>query len=328
MRLLRVEVRRLVARALVLVALLAGLAGAGLWIVGAVLSTQPMTEQQRADAERFYQQELASWEEHGEEQVADCLEQQAAEREASGDETIDYGCDQMEPQREWFFFEPPPLDETLPGLQSSAALLVVFVALVVGVTATAAELSTGTMSTWLTFVPRRLRVFTSKVVAPAVVAVPVALLLMGLHLAGTWLVYDVRGLADGMTSAAWGDAFAAVGRTVALAAVTGALGAALGLLLRRTAVVLGVLVVYAIVVEGMLRWSLQGLQPLLASLNLQAFIQDGADYWMQTCTVEATGTMCESVTRTHSLGAAGLYLGVVTAVVLLVAALDFRRRDI
>src|SRR5690606_8532331 len=114
------------------------------------------------------QWELArqDWEEHGAEQIEECEEAEAAESEIAGEE-LDFGCAEMAPQREWFFWEPPPFGDFLVGALQVAQVLMCLVALMVGVTFVAAEFSTGSIGTWLTFEPRRFAVFGSKLAATA-----------------------------------------------------------------------------------------------------------------------------------------------------------------
>ncbi len=326
MRLLAVEVRRLTARALVLVAVLGGLAGIAFALVGVAQTVRPMDAQQLAEAERMYEQELEHWAEHGEEMVEGCLEEQERARSDTGDPTLDHGCHDMEPRLDWFIWMPPPLHDQLPWEQSSVAYLVLFVSLAVGTTATAAEMSTGAMATLLTFVPRRLRVYAAKLAAPALVMAPVTALLLGAHLLGTWLLYDGADLADGMTSHHWGEAAAVLGRTVAACVLVAALGAALGILARRTAVVLGGFIAYVVAVEGL--GAALGVRTWLLALNLEGFLRGGTEDWTQVCEVTEAGTLCEGVAVPHTLTQSAIYLAVLAVVVIGGTALVFRRRDL
>lgn len=325
-RLLAVELRRLFSRRLVVLAMLAAVAVAGLVVAVTWNSVQPMSPAEVEQAETFYQQQLDYWEENGEEQVADCLEQEEIEAERTGQE-VDFGCEQQEPQREWFFPTVPPLHETLPGLLLGVSLLLAFVALVVGTTFTAAELSTGAMSTWLTFEPRRLRVYASKVAAAAIGVIPVAVMVIGAAIGGAWLANNSQGLTDGMTSTVWSDVAWTAARIVALAVIGALVGAALGFLLRHTAAVLGVVIGYGIVVEGILSGLLPRLAPWTARTNLAGWTSHGTTYYTSECVTEAMGTTCEMTEHAVSFGHSAAYLLVLTALVVTAGALVFRRRD-
>lgn len=325
-RLLAVELRRLFSRRLVVLAMVAAVAVAGLVVAVTWNSVQPMSAAEAEQAETFYQQQLDYWEENGEEQIADCIEQEELEAERTGQE-VDFGCEQQEPQREWYFPTVPPLHETLPGLLLGVSLLLTFAALVVGTTFTAAEFSTGAMSNWLTFEPRRLRVYASKVVAAAIGVVPVVLVVLGVVIGGAWVVSNSQGLTDGTTSTMWSGVAWTAARVLALAAIGALVGAALGFLLRHTAAVLGVVIGYGIVVEAILSGLLPQLAPWTARTNLSGWTMHGTTYYTSECVTEATGTACEMTEHAVSFGHSAAYLLVLTALIVIASALVFRRRD-
>lgn len=333
MRLVRVELRRVVARTLVMVAVLGALAGVGAVVFGTWSTTRPLSEAQLRDAEAAYQWSVEDWEENGEQYMADCLEQLELERQAvedaggDPDGVYDY-CADSEPRRENYIPQSPELETVLPMQIYGITTLLMFVALAIGTTATAAEMSTGAMSTWLTFVPQRMRVFGSKVLAPTLFVIPVVVVLLAVHLGAVWFIHDSQGLADGMTAAIWTDTAWSAARVVAVAAVVTAIGAALGLLLRHTAAVLGAVLGWFILVEGMLVSMVQQLRPLSLVLSIQAWVNDGALYWVNTCTVTDQGTSCTGVEETLSLVQASIQLGAVAVVLIGVSALVFRRRDV
>lgn len=327
MRLVGVELRRVLARRLVAAIVVGGVLAIGLVLMSTWMQARPLTDAQLDSAERSYAAAREDFEEHGEEMVASCLDAQAEESELSGQE-LDFGCDQMEPQRDMFFPQQHELHQTLPGELAGVAVLLTFLTFLMGVTSTAAEVSTGSLGTWLTFVPRRSVVLASKVTAGTVVAVPVVAGLLALLVAGSFFVHDARGLADGMTGAAWADALWTSARILALGALAGALGAALGLLLRHTAAVLGAVVAYALVVESIVAGMLPELQPWLLRTNMAAWVQDGSAYWLNQCTVTSAGTTCTTVEELVTLGHGALYLAVVGAILLAVTTLVFRRRDV
>lgn len=325
-RLWRVELRRFFSRRLVVLAMIGALAVTGLLLFGVWQSSQPMSAEARAQARVEYENARADWEQNGEEYYAQCLAEQEREAEATGQE-VDYGCEQMEPQEEWFFRTAPPLQETLPGTVGTAATLLVFLAFLVGATFTAAEVSTGSLSTWLTFEPRRLRVFASKLLAAALGVLPAAALVLAVTVAGAWAVAEAFGLANGMTARDWPAIGTTALRILALTALFALVGASLGFLLRHTAAVLGVVVGYVVVVELMLMNYLTELQPWLVVKNVEAWVDRGASYFVNECTTDATGTLCEYTERTLTFGDSAVYLLVLTGVVTLAGALVLRRRD-
>lgn len=328
MTLVRVEIRRILARRMAAAVAAAGVLALLLVLVGVWRSVQPLTADQIAEGERAYQQELEWWEENGEQMIADCLEAERSEEELTGQD-MDFGCEQQTPpQREWFIPEPAPMHETVVPQVAAFAVLLAFLTFLVGVTSTAAEISTGALGTWLTFVPRRMLVLATKLTAAAAVTVPLTAALVGITVAGLWAINQAYGLTGGMTPTLWGDLLWLSVRIVVLGGVAGLLGAALGVLLRHTAAALGVVVGYVLVVESMVAGLLPGLQPYLLRTNAAAWVSDGATYWVNTCTVTDMGTTCESVEKTVSLLHGATVLGLVGVALVVVTAAVFRRRDV
>ncbi|MBX9246282.1 hypothetical protein ICW40_15900 [Actinotalea ferrariae] len=327
MRLLGVEVRRLLARRMLLAAALAGVAAVVLITLGIWSSTRPLTQTQLDAAERAYQAEVERWEADGDEMLADCEEAEAAERDLTGDD-VDFGCDQMEPQRQWFFPERPAFGDVAADVLATSSVLLLVLVLVVGVSATAAEISTGALGTWLTFVPQRLRVLASKLASAGVVALPLVAGLLVLLLAGLWVAHAVNGAAGGTDAEAWRDIAGTALRILALGALAGVVGAALGVLLRHTAAALGLLVGWALVVESIVAGLVPALQPWLLRTSVAAWVQDGTTYWTTECTVTADGTSCQGVEHHVSLTHGSLWLLALTVVLVLLTGAVFRRRDV
>lgn len=323
----RVELRRIASRTLVLMTVVGAVLATVAVIFGAWQTAQPVSAAETAQAERAYQEALADWELHGEVAVAQCLEDEARETELQG-ERVDFACDQMEPQREWYVMQPPLLHEMMPGQLGQLGMLLLLAAFLVGATSTGAEISTGAIGNWLTFEPRRLLVYGSKVLAAGLAVLPPALLLLLVTAGGTWFVADRYGLADAMTAQHWADTGWTVLRVLALTGVTAAVGAALGFLLRHTAAVLGVAIGYAVVVEGMLGGLLRDAQQWLVLRNIEAWVAGSSVYYTDVCTTGPGGTVCEGVEHTLGAAQAAGYLAVLAVVLTLLAAVVFRRRDV
>ncbi|WP_413451651.1 ABC transporter permease subunit [Georgenia phoenicis] len=326
-RLLRVELRRLFSRRLVVATMLGALAASLLVLWAAWDSSQPMSDEDLALAEEMYQQDLAYWEEHGEEDQAQCFEEEAAEAERLGEE-VDWGCEEgfSAPEREWYIFTAPPLEESLPSSLSAVSTFVLFAVGLVGATFTAAEISTGSMSTWLSFEPRRLRVYVSKLAAAALGVVPAAVLTVAVVVGGSVLIAQHFDLAAGMGSAEWAATGWMVLRILGLAVLGALVGAALGFLLRHTAAVLGVVVV-GFIASQLVQGLVPRTAPWMPATNVDGWVRHGTTYFMEECTTDASGTMCDYTEHALSFGHSAVYLLVLTAVVVVLAALVFRRRD-
>ena len=325
-RLLRVELRRFFARRLVVLTMVGALVASLLVLLGVWQSSQPMSAEELTVAEGVYEQELANWEENGEEMVAQCREDEAAEAERTGEEA-DWGCDGWgPPQREWFIHTAPPLEDSLPGYLAAHAQLLLFAALLAGATFTAAEAATGSLSTWLSFEPRRLRVYASKLLAAGLGVVPFALLTIAVTVAGVAVIGNHFGLAGGMGAADWADTAWMSLRSAGLAVMGALVGAALGFLLRHTAAVLGLAVVY-LIGEQMLRGLVPASQPWVLGTNLSGWLLHGTVYFAEECTTDGSGTMCEYTEHALSFGHSSTFLLVTVAAVVALAAVVFQRRD-
>ncbi|UFU04011.1 ABC transporter permease [Ruania suaedae] len=325
MMLLRTELRRLRLRRLVWLFVVAGILGSFFVLFTTWASAQPITDEMREQAEAAYQRELENWEEDGEQMVADCLEQEELEAEAQGG-PVDFGCDQMEPQREWFL----PYETTLAQHVNftgvpTAVMVLGIVGLAIGTTAVAAEFSSGAMATLLTFQPRRLRVYAAKVGAVALTAVPLSLLLTGILAVGMWAVYEIRGLDASVDDPLVWTAV----RALLLLPAAAVVGAVLAFLVRSTAVVLAVVAGFAIAWEAIGVNVAQALTPFSIRANLMGWLQYGHTYWVQECEAQADGMLvCDGIEHTISFAWSAGFLAVVGVALLAVGALVFRRRDL
>ena len=262
--------------------------------------------------------------------IEECKTQQAQERERSGDQTIDFGCDEQVPTLEDMGLVLPVADTISEEIAKVSALLLAFLALLLGASFVGAEFSTGSMATWLTFAPRRLRVAVSKIVAAAVGGAAIAAVGLVLANVGARMVAVVNRPGDDLTlpaAPALQEPLAVLGlRVLALAIGAGLVGAALGLVLRHTAAIIGAVLVFAVVVEGIFVQSFfQGrLQQWSVLHNIEAFIERGTTFYAESC----TATQCEygpqALTYTHGW----VLLLSVVALVVLAGTLSFRRRDV
>lgn len=333
-----VELRRLWWRRLTKVVVLAMIAFVGVMTYGAYTSSTPETLAQRLDQ---YQQMVRDSERQQQEMQAQlpqmieqCRKDEAAERERSGDPSITFGCEQMgnvqTPSMEDMGIVPPVADTITSVGLSQGAFVFAFLALVLLGSFAAAEFSTGAMGNWLTFQPRRVRVALSKLAAAVVgsallAALGIALINLGARAIATinrpgsdLQLPEPPALAQSVPELML--------RCVALAILAGVLGAALGLILRHTAAIIGTVLAWGVVVEGILVNNLlQGrLHPWAAIPNATAFINKTYTYYAESC----TATRCEYAERTLSYTHGWVYLIVAGVAIATVAVLVFRRRDV
>ncbi|SKC65577.1 ABC transporter permease subunit [Krasilnikoviella flava] len=359
-RLLRVELRRLWARQITRWACVGVLALAAISGLAVYLSAPPPSAQEVANAQEMFAADQEAWETDGEQQVASC----EADAEAEGRTPEEWGCDQMAPRLEYYL---PPTQTFVPdatqqelmfgaeevdadddataaaveeirgsvwngwaGLASldDVAVLLVLVALVVGVSFVTAEINSGSLGMWLTFEPRRQRVYWAKAAAAALGTVPLVLVGFALLVAASYAVYASFGTLGGLTGAVWLEVAAFTGRLVAAGAALAAVGVALGVLFKHAAAAVGVVgvVAWGSLVFG---FGLGELQRWLPTTALTAWLQGGSVFSTERCTPSADGVFeCLPVDHVVTTTQGGLTLLAVTAVLTLLAALVFRRRDV
>jgi len=193
----------------------------------------------------------------------------------------------------------------------------------------AAEFSSGSIGNWLTFEPRRMRVYASKLVAAGVGLIPATVALLGLLIGGVWLITAHFGSTAGMTVKIWSDLGLMAGRSVVLAVVAAVVGAAMGTLLRHTAAVIGVAMGYLVLVEIVFRRALQGAQLWMLQINMEGWLRHGTKYFLTTCKTDSQGNYrCDGVEKLLGFGHSATYLGLLVVVVVALSAMVFQRRDV
>ncbi|MBT0995381.1 ABC transporter permease subunit [Cellulomonas sp. DKR-3] len=335
-RLIRTELYRWSGRTLLWVLAAATVAFAVIVPLNAWTESRPPSQQ---DYERA-QDQLEQQQQMMQEQLDSCLEGQEAEREATGDPTLDWGCE-WEPRVEDFLPWRQYFDTEAESGVAGMAIVLVLAGVLMGASFVAAEFSTGAIGNWLTFAPRRGRVLTSKLTATALGYLPTVVVATVVLVGGSWLGFRLN---DAMQNPSVYVDEAGAGpdlmtpanltlmglRIVAVAIAMAVAGAALGFLLRHTAAVLGVLLGWAVLVEGFLRVQAPKLQPYTLAVNLDAWVRGGTQYGIERCEYDADngGTMCETIYHDVSQAHGAVVLGIVLVVLVGLAALVFRRRDV
>ncbi|PZU47803.1 MAG: hypothetical protein DI571_04020 [Arsenicicoccus sp.] len=325
-RLVAVELQRLRSRRILVLAMLAStlIAGIALFTVD-----QQAARIQRAmsGADEMLQQQIDYWEENGERDRADCEQQQEAERRASGDGSIDFACDQMgPPTAEQMYGSMPSLAGQYDELLLVMAFPLLLLALAVGSTLVAAEFTHRTMGSWLTFVPRRGMVFTSKVLAAALAALPIVAIGLALVLLGVPAIFRWRGVDGGGTQAEWVALAWTCVRILGLATAAGVFGAAAGFLVRHSAVVVGVMLGYLVAVEGIVGGLLPWLSRYLIGRNVSAVVEYGTSWTTYTNCEQMNG--CRELIQTLSFTQASITLTVIVLLVTALGLVRFLRSDI
>jgi len=333
-----VELRRLWWRRLTKAVLIGAVLFVGTAVYNAYNSSTPERVAQQLDDYKMLVDDIKRQQQEMKDQLPQMIEQcrtdEAAERERSGDQGIDFGCEQIKgpevPTLQDIGLVPPVADAITTGIAQAGAHLLAFLAFVLGASFIGAEFTTGAMGNWLTFQPRRVRVALSKLAAAGIGAAALVGGAMLLTVLGARMVAVVNRPGDDLVlpdpDPLTDSVPQLVLRVVALAVASGILGAALGLVLRHTAAIVGVLLGYGVVVELMATQAFfQGrLRPWVLSTNIEGFLGKGTTYLAETCTQVGCEFTQHTLTYTH----AWVYLLAVTSAAAVVGVLVFRRRDV
>ncbi|WP_254666444.1 ABC transporter permease subunit [Humibacillus sp. DSM 29435] len=331
-----VELRRLWWRRLTKVAIVGVIAFVGLATYGVYEQTNPEAVAQRIDsynsmvAEMKQQQQSMTAEDKAA-QISGCRTDEAAQKAV--DPSADFNCEQVfgPPSPEDFGLTNPATDELIRGVAQSAVYLLGFLSFLLAASFIAAEFSSGSMGNWLTFQPRRLRVAASKLTASTIAGALLAvfgLALTALAVSGVATVNRPDAslkLPEALPSNPEPLALALL-RIVAVVALGGLGGAAIGLIARSTAAVVGLVLGYGVVVEGFIANGIGDgrLRPWFVSLNIDAFVQNGATYYVNVCNADG----CQGLQLKNSFTHGWVYLLIVAVVGVVAALAIFRRRDV
>ena len=326
-RLTGVELRRLVARRLTVIGVAAVLLITGILLIASWQSAKPLSAAEQQRAQVTFEQQHKEWQLHGAESKAQCEKDYPSAPDPKP--ALAEYCNFPEPTIDQFGKPPARFVDTMPDLLLGSSYLLAFVAFLIGASFVGAEFSSGAIGNWLTFEPRRLRVYGSKLLGVAIGMAPVAVVVLAIMLAGTYLIIGHLGTTAGTTGKVWGELAGTAGRSVLLTAAAGALGGVFGLLLRHTAAAIGIAMGYLVLVEGVFGGFLMQVQPWLVRLNFDAWVKHGTKYYVEKCQVMTDGGYnCTGIEKTLSFEHGAWYLGIATVVLLALGAAVFSRRDI
>lgn len=327
-RLTLVELRRYLARAGVRWLVVGMVAIVAVTAFGAWRASRPPTQVQLDQAQAQYETDVTSWSRDGDQMVAQCETAQAEQQKVDPD--VDFGCDLMTPRLENYLPHQATFAQSGADWVGQVATFLLLLSLIVGATFVAAEFSTGSITTWLTFEPRRGRVFASKTVVATLATGVVALVVTVLAVGACWAATALNGAVGDVSAAMWADLGNRAGRIGAAAGATALLGAGLAFLLRHTAAVIAVVIGWFVAIDGLLVQGLLRAPRWAVALNLQAWLDAGSTYYQEgSCSAGGTGeVVCSSGERALSMTSGALSLLVLVVVVTAGALLVFRRRDV
>ncbi len=339
--LLRAEIGRLRRRRLVLLVLgLAGLALVGSMVAvffsfnqdvaGARARAVVQAEQANRDQARFRQDCLAD------PSIPDAAKQAGA-----------CGPEAVEPMTADGFYQDPRLraDVGLPGVALGVAVGMALVGALIGATAVGADWSSRALLTLITWEPRRLRLLAARFTAIAIFAALAAVVAQAAGLALAALTVQLRGTwqaspapSENGPSAGpaiigpanfWRDLVSLQVRGVGLVVAVALVAAAVTMMTRHTAALLGLAFAWVAVVENAVRLLLgaRGWSRWLVTENVGAYLYPGGQRLLTRRTRTGDGSWSDQTVLVSNLDAL-LYLGVITAVLVVASGLLLRRRDL
>lgn len=319
-RLVLAELTRLRSRRVVLVGALLVLAAVGLFQILVDSEVSPPSAGEVTEQRQYYEQAHAEWEQTHAAQEKECQD--------SGQSPAD--CVWPEPTPADYSLTPTAFADVAPVAVRLSAYVTLLTAFLVGASFIGAEYSTGSLANWLTFVPQRLTVYGSKLVAVVLASAVGGAVANFLMLGLVALLTRVHG--GGLTGLA--EVAATAGRAVPIACLAGTAGFVFALLTRHTVAALGIALGYIVAstvlgtiaanADGPLGW----LPPWLPENNVAAFLEHGTTYQQYVETVTAEGTSGDSIEKHISFGHSAVYWLVLLVVAVVSAALVFRRRDV
>jgi ABC-2 type transport system permease protein len=318
-RLIWAEITRLLSRRLTgiaMIVILLGVAGYQL-VINDTLS--PPSSEERAATERSYQQAHQNWAAGREQHEKECRDTGAPPDE----------CVIPEPTLAEFTGDSTPFKEATNAALKLSTVFVALVTFAIAASFIGAEYTSGSITSWLTFVPRRSHVFWSKLLAVAGFAVLLGTLAATLVLGASLTLARLHGSDIEAITELAGIAVRSVLPVVVLAV----LGFCVGLLTRHTAGAIGILLAALIVcfvrigLLGSQAWA-QRITPWTPEGNIAALIDSGYKYAVPVQTVTPDGVtvvLAEgAVSLTHGL----IYWSIILTLVIIGSLLMFRHRDV
>lgn len=320
MRLLHAELRRGLRRRATIGALLFLLLVTGFMIFGEHQHANEFGSDARAQATASFNAAHADWVRNHVQQEKDCRSATPADAPASV-------CEVAEPKLSDFLPFGGTISSMVGDVRAGLQTLLLFGTFLLGASLVCAEFSSGSLSTWLTFVPRRVPVYVSKVAAAGVLGLIVAVIASAVLGVGLWLIAANVGLS--VSSAQRSEFIATLGRASLLGLYGGMVGAAMGFVVRHTAAALGVAIGYLIVFEMVLRSAWAGIARWILGPNVSAFVAHGSTFDTDRCSPAGGGAFgCETITHHISFVHGSLAILAAAIVILLIGLASFTRRDV
>ena len=225
------------------------------------------------------------------------------------------------------FIDRPPFElaEALPAGAVAVGVATAMLAFLIGATYVGAEWSSRSMVALLFWEPRRLKVMGVKLAVTALAAALFGVLTQAVWWGTAEIIARTRGNRDNLPADFWSDLYGQQGRAVLFVVLTALLGFGIANLIRNTAAALGAGFVYLVIIENLVRGFLPNYQQWLLVENVSGLLsRNGHTIFIYEN--DPFGDGVREVLISNVRG--GLVLGILTAMVVAVGVLLFKRRDL
>lgn len=329
------EIRRFHSRAAMLWSFVAIVVLAGMFLAGGYSSARPPADDVMAQLRQSFEEDEKMYAEQSQVMVQECLkfspEEMAeyrgyygpGEEELNDEEFCEAYFGYVPGTFEEYAGTPEVFYDYFPTVYEWFAVGVILIALTAGITFFTAEDSSGAISTWLTFEPRRTRVYFAKILAAmASVIIPILVALL-FFVSVMWVIFSHFDNLGVQPVDYWSDQWLQIARTLVLGVGFTGLGVALGTIFKKPAVALGVTFALTIL-ANILPWAISH----SPGLSTAAVIRGQVPYWVNECHIESgVGYVCGSAMKQLTLQQGAINLLVLFAVVTVLGLLVFKRRD-
>jgi len=225
------------------------------------------------------------------------------------------------------FIDTPPFElaQALPAGAIAVGVAAGMLAFLIAATYVGAEWSSRSMVALLFWEPRRLKVMGVKIAVTALFAALLGVVTQAVWWGTAEVIARTRGDRDGLRPDFWSDLFGQQGRAVLFVVLTALLGFGIANLIRNTAAALGAGFVYLVIIENLVRGFFPTWQQWLLVENVSGLLsRDGHTVFIYEN--DPFGDGVREVLISNVRG--GLVLGILTAVIVVIGVLLFKRRDL
>ena len=281
------------------------------------------SDQEVQQGQQYYQQAHDDWAGQHDQFLQQCTDAGYPEEQCEDQYA------QSEPAEDQFVSPQSTFSDMASFAITMAVYLGSLVLFLLGASFIGAEYTTGSLANWLTFIPQRWKVFTSKLVAVVAGGVVLMAGLLALVIGSTALLATIHGQpVEGI-----GTALTMGARSLILGAALPLVGFCLALLTRHTAAAIGVMLGYLLlsfvrtVAGNVVPW-MQKITPWTPEANISTILNNGHTYSVNTPVQTAQGVSYDTVEHTISMTQGSLYWAAVALLFVAVSLWVFERRDV